>query len=78
MRLSAVRTLLLLLAVLFAFPAASQAQTGAVAGTIRDVATGTGLGGVRVEAVAADGRVAGATVTGSDGSYRIASLAPGN
>ncbi|HEX6909327.1 MAG TPA: TonB-dependent receptor plug domain-containing protein, partial [Longimicrobium sp.] len=78
MRLSAVRTLLLLLAVLFALPAAAQAQTGAVAGTIRDVATGTGLAGVRVEAVAADGRVAGADVTDPDGTYRISNLAPGS
>ena len=78
MRLPAVRTLLLLLAVLFAFPIGAQAQTGAVAGTIRDAATGTGLPGVRVEAVAADGRVAGADMTSSDGSYRISNLTPGN
>lgn len=78
MRLSAVRTLLFLLALLFALPAGAQAQTGAVSGTIRDLATGTGLAGIRVEAVATDGRVAGTDVTGSNGSYRIANLAPGN
>lgn len=76
MRRSAVRTLLLLLAVLFAFPLAAQ-ETGAVTGAIRDVASGTGLAGVRIEAVAADGRVAGTTTTGSDGSYRITNLPPG-
>lgn len=76
MRRSAVRTLLLLLAVLFAFPLAAQ-ETGAVTGAIRDVASGTGLAGVRIEAVAANGRVAGTTTTGSDGSYRISNLPPG-
>jgi iron complex outermembrane receptor protein len=77
MRLPAVRTLLYLLALLVALPAAAQAQTGAVSGTLRDQATGTGLPGIRVEAVAADGRVAGSATTGSGGSYRIANLAPG-
>lgn len=76
MRLSAVRTLLLLFAVLFAFPLAAQ-ETGAVSGTIRDVASGTGLPGVRVEAVAADGRVAGTATTSGDGNYRISNLPPG-
>ncbi|HLM66551.1 MAG TPA: TonB-dependent receptor, partial [Longimicrobium sp.] len=77
MRLPAVRTLLYLLALLVALPAAAQAQTGAVSGTLRDQATGTGLPGIRVEAVAADGRVAGSATTGSGGSYRISNLAPG-
>jgi outer membrane receptor for ferrienterochelin and colicins len=77
MRLSAVRTLLFLFALLFTLPAAAQAQTGAVSGNIRDQATGTGLPGIRVEAVASDGRTAGATTTSSDGSYRISNLPPG-
>jgi iron complex outermembrane receptor protein len=77
MRLPAVRTLLFLFSLLLALPAGAQAQTGAVTGTIRDNATGTGLSGIRVEAVAADGRVAGTAVTGSSGSYRISNLAPG-
>jgi outer membrane receptor for ferrienterochelin and colicins len=76
MRRSAVRTLLLLLSLLFAVPAVAQ-ETGGVSGAIRDVASGTGLAGVRVEAVAANGRVAGTATTGSDGSYRITNLAPG-
>ena len=78
MRLSAVRTLLFLFALLLALPAAAQAQTGAVSGTLRDQATGTGLPGIRVEAVATDGRVAGRTTTDTNGSYRISNLPPGD
>lgn len=77
MRLPAVRTLLFLLFLFVALPAAAQAQTGAVSGTIRDQATGAGLAGIRVEAVTADGRVAGSATTGPGGTYRIADLAPG-
>jgi len=77
MRLPAVRTLLLLFSLLAALPAVAQAQTGAITGTIRDVSTGTALPGIRVEAVAADGRVAGSDVTASSGSYRISNLAAG-
>jgi outer membrane receptor for ferrienterochelin and colicins len=77
MRLPAVRTLLFLLALLFTLPAAAQAQTGAVSGSIRDRASGTGLPGIRVEAVGSDGRVAGSATTASDGSYRISNLPPG-
>ncbi|HEU0299084.1 MAG TPA: TonB-dependent receptor, partial [Longimicrobium sp.] len=58
--------------------ASAQAQTGAVAGTIRDVTTSSPLAGLRVEVVAADGRVAGSDVTGQDGSSSISGLAPGN
>jgi outer membrane receptor for ferrienterochelin and colicins len=77
MRLSPGRTLLFLLALLL-FPAAhALAQTGAVAGTIRDVSTAAPIPDARVEAVAPDGRVGGVTVTGADGTYRIAGLAPG-
>lgn len=78
MRLPAVRTLLFLLALLFALPAGAQAQTGGVSGTIRDLSTGTGLPGIRVEAVGADGRTAGSTTTDSEGGYRITGLAPGS
>ncbi|HVH12496.1 MAG TPA: carboxypeptidase regulatory-like domain-containing protein, partial [Longimicrobium sp.] len=77
MRLPAVRTLLFLLFLFVALPATAQAQTGAVSGTIRDQATGAGLAGIRVEAVTADGRVAGSATTGPGGTYRIADLAPG-
>jgi outer membrane receptor for ferrienterochelin and colicins len=77
MRLSAVRTLLFLFALLFALPGAAQAQTGSVAGTVRDVTSGTLLAGIRVEAVGADGRVAGSAVTNSDGAYRIGNLTAG-
>ena len=77
MRLSAVRTLLFLLALLFALPGAAQAQTGVAAGTIRDQTSGAPLAGIRVEAVGSSGRVAGSDVTNSDGAYRIAGLNPG-
>jgi outer membrane receptor for ferrienterochelin and colicins len=77
MRLRAGRILLFLFALLLAPFAQAQAQTGSVAGTIRDVSTSTPLAGIRVEAVAADGRVAGSDVTGQDGTYSISGLAPG-
>jgi outer membrane receptor for ferrienterochelin and colicins len=77
MRLSRGRTLLYLLALLF-LPAAAAAQTGAVAGTIRDNATSAPIADVRVEAVSPEGRVGGVTTTGADGTYRIANLAPGS
>lgn len=76
MRLFRGRTLLYLLAMLL-LPAAAAAQSGAVAGTVRDVSTGTPIPDVRVEAVSPEGRVGGVTTTGVDGSYRIPNLAPG-
>ena len=78
MRLPAGRILLFLFALLFAPLARAQAQTGSVGGTLRDVTSGTPLAGVRVEAVAADGRVAGSDVSGSNGTYSISGLAPGS
>lgn len=78
MRLPAGRILLYLLALLLAPLAHAQAQTGGVSGTIRDVTTSTPLAGIRVEVVAADGRVAGSDQTGQNGTYSISGLAPGN
>jgi outer membrane receptor for ferrienterochelin and colicins len=78
MRLPAGRILLYLLALLLAPLAHAQAQTGGVGGSIRDVTSGAPLAGVRVEAVAADGRVAGSDVTGQNGTYSISGLAPGS
>lgn len=78
MRLPAGRILLYLLAFLIAPLAHAQAQTGGVSGTIRDLTTGTPLAGIRVEAVAADGRVAGSDQTGQNGTYSISGLAPGS
>lgn len=78
MRLPAGRILLYLLAFLLAPLARAQAQTGSVSGTIRDVTSSTPLAGIRVEAVAADGRTAGRDETGQDGTYSISGLAPGN
>ncbi|HEX6373761.1 MAG TPA: TonB-dependent receptor [Longimicrobium sp.] len=78
MRLPAGRTLLYLLALLLAPLAHAQAQTGGVSGTIRDLTTSTPLAGVRVEVVAADGRVAGSDQTNQNGAYAISGLAPGS
>jgi outer membrane receptor for ferrienterochelin and colicins len=78
MRLPAGRILLYLLALLLAPLAHAQAQTGGVSGTIRDLTTSTPLAGVRVEVVAADGRVAGSDQTSQNGTYSISGLAPGN
>jgi outer membrane receptor for ferrienterochelin and colicins len=78
MRLPAGRILLFLLALLLAPLAHAQAQTGSVSGTLRDVASGTPLAGVRVEALSTDGRVAGSDVTGQNGAYTISGLAPGS
>jgi outer membrane receptor for ferrienterochelin and colicins len=78
MRLPAGRILLYLLAFLLAPLAHAQAQTGGVSGTIRDVTTSTPLAGIRVEVVAADGRVAGSDQTSQNGTYSISGLAPGN
>jgi outer membrane receptor for ferrienterochelin and colicins len=78
MRLPAGRILLFLFTLLLAPLAHAQAQTGGVGGTIRDVTSGAPLAGVRVEAVAADGRMAGSDVTGQSGTYSISGLAPGS
>jgi outer membrane receptor for ferrienterochelin and colicins len=78
MRLPAGRILLYLLAFLLAPLAHAQAQTGGVSGTIRDVTTSTPLAGIRVEVVAADGRVAGSDQTSQNGTYSISGLTPGN
>lgn len=78
MRLPAGRILLYLLAFLLAPLAHAQAQTGGVSGTIRDLTTSTPLAGVRVEVVAADGRVAGSDQTNQNGAYSISGLAPGS
>lgn len=76
MRLSVGRPLLYLLALL-SLPASLAAQTGAVAGTIRDNATSAPVVGVQVQALAAGGGAAGSATTGADGSYRITNLAAG-
>ncbi|HEY0017175.1 MAG TPA: TonB-dependent receptor [Longimicrobium sp.] len=78
MRLPSGRILLFLLALLLALPAHAQGQTGGVRGTIRDVTSSAPLGGIRVEAIAADGRTAGSDVTAQNGTYAISGLAPGS
>jgi outer membrane receptor for ferrienterochelin and colicins len=76
MRFTAVRSLLYILT-LALLPVTAAAQAGSISGTIRDNATSAPVAGARIEIVAPDGRVGGATTTGPDGSYRVASLTPG-
>ncbi|HEY0025242.1 MAG TPA: TonB-dependent receptor [Longimicrobium sp.] len=78
MRLTAGRTLLFLVALLFSSALPAYAQNGSVSGTVRDVATSTPLRGIRVEAVSASGRVAASAVTAENGTYTLRDLAPGN
>lgn len=76
MRLPAGRTLLYLLAMLL-LPSAAVAQTGAVAGIVRDNVNSAPVPGARVVAEAAGGGAAGSATTAADGSYRIGDLPPG-
>jgi iron complex outermembrane receptor protein len=74
-----VRTLHLAAALLLftALPALAQ-ETGNLSGAVKDAANGRALSGVRVEAVASDGRVAGTTTTDAQGTYRFAGLRAGS
>ena len=78
MRNRLVRTFSLLAALMLALalPAAAQ-DTGGLAGTVRDAATGRPMAGVRVEAVA-EGRVVATTTTDAQGAYRFTGLRPGH
>ncbi|HEU4455249.1 MAG TPA: TonB-dependent receptor [Longimicrobium sp.] len=73
-----VRTLLYLLALVLAaaHPALAQ-QTGTIAGSVRDVGSGTSVVGAQVEAVGATGLTAGTATTDMSGRYRITGVAPG-
>src|SRR5688572_24878572 len=72
-----VRTLAALMAaVLMAWPAAAQEQSGAIEGVVRD-ASGAVLPGVTVEAKAATGVVL-TTVSDETGTYRFPSVPPGD
>ena len=78
MRLRSVRStlFLLLLTFLAALPARAQG-TGAIAGTVRDVTTGSPVPGARVEAISAGGQVLGSATTDTEGRYQIRGLPPG-
>ena len=79
MRSRFVRSLPFLLALLLATSLQALAQaTGTIAGTVRDVGSGSPVIGARVEALAASGQVAGAATTDASGRYRIGGLQPGN
>ncbi len=72
-----VRTLAaLMVALLFAWPAAAQEQRGSIEGMVKD-STGAVLPGVTVEIRATTG-VMLATTTDAEGTYRFPSIPPGN
>ncbi|HEU0014426.1 MAG TPA: TonB-dependent receptor [Longimicrobium sp.] len=77
MRFSPGRILLPLVLLLLGGALRAQAQTGGVAGTIRDAATSAPIPGVLVEAVDAGGRTVAAARSDEIGVYRLSGLAPG-
>jgi outer membrane receptor protein involved in Fe transport len=58
-------------------PSAVQAQGGAIRGVVRDGAGGAPLAGAGVAVHAADGVLVAGTVTGADGTFRVAGVTPG-
>jgi Carboxypeptidase regulatory-like domain len=75
-RIARFGTLLAILALVCAGPAAAQSTSGAVAGTITDTQGGV-LPGVTLTVTNADTGVARTSVTEGDGRYRFAGLQPG-
>ncbi|MEW5915245.1 MAG: TonB-dependent receptor [Gemmatimonadota bacterium] len=69
-----------LVATLFALVALAtvpaRAQTGSISGRVTDSSSSQGITGARVQALSGT-TVAGATLTGQDGGYRLANLQPG-
>jgi outer membrane receptor for ferrienterochelin and colicins len=63
-------------AMLAAFAAGAEAQTGSITGTVTDAEGGTSIVGARVTAVSGL-RTAATVVSGDNGGYRITGLAPG-
>ncbi|MDP2496680.1 MAG: TonB-dependent receptor [Candidatus Palauibacterales bacterium] len=53
------------------------AQEGAIVGSVSDAESGEPLEGVRVEVLSAAGTMAGGTLSGSAGQFRVTDLAPG-
>lgn len=53
------------------------AQNGAITGRVTDAQSGNALAGAQVQAIDVGGTVAGQTVSGTSGEFRIANLAPG-
>ena len=75
-----VRSLLLVLPALFllsALPRAAFAQEGAIAGTITDQVTGSGLSTVQVEILRQDGSVAAGAFSTASGAFRITNVPAG-
>ena len=75
-RIARFGTLLTILALVCAGPAAAQNTSGAIAGTITDTQGGV-LPGVTLTVTNAETGVARAAVTEGDGRYRFAGLQPG-
>lgn len=63
--------------VLLAAPATGVAQTGSVVGRVQDATTGVPVASAVVQAFAVGGALSGSALTGDDGSFRLANLAPG-
>jgi len=75
-----VRSLLLVLPALFllsALPRAAFAQDGAIAGTVTDQVTGSGLSTVQVEILRPDGSVAAGAFSTASGAFRITNVPAG-
>lgn len=76
MEVRSLRFLLAAASFLLLAAAPAWAQDGAISGRLTDSETGAPLAGARVEAVAGTRAVA-STVSGNDGSYRLANVPPG-
>lgn len=69
---------IVVLGALIVAPAGAAPTTGAIAGATIEASTGTGLGGVCIEALQSVAANDGAATTASDGTYAITGLVPGN
>ena len=68
---------LILFLPLLVLPPRALAQDGAIAGTVQDAATSTGLATVEVRVLGADGAVVAGGFSGQSGSFRVAGIPPG-
>ena len=68
---------LLLFLPLLLRPAGILAQDGAIAGTVKDAATSTGLATVEVNVLSADGAVVAGDFSGQNGAFRVTGIPPG-
>ena len=68
---------LLLILPLVLSPATALAQNGAISGTVRDEATGTGLAAVEIAVIAADGSTVARDFASQSGTFRITDVPAG-